>query len=144
VVDCYVFLRQQRCEYADPARSSAAAAAAGAAADGRDHRRTAHHWLARQRFHCLHLSGGFLRLAQALSYWPYLFQPVCGSALVSIRIRIRIQLFISMRIRIQGAKRIQIRDILTSHKIFYFYMKNVLKVQSNRSKTIPTKVKKPF
>ncbi len=65
MVDCYhVFLHQQRCEHADPARSSAAAA--GATADGRDHRRSAHHWLARQRLHCLHLSGGSLRLARGL------------------------------------------------------------------------------
>jgi len=41
----------------------------------------------------------------------------CGSALVSMRIRIRIQLFISMRIRI----RILIR--LLSHKKLNFYIK---------------------
>jgi hypothetical protein len=46
----------------------------------------------------------------------------CGSALVSVRIRI--QLFTSIRIRLQGAKPMQIRR----HKKLNFNMKNLLYV----------------
>ncbi len=62
--------------------------------------------------------------------------------------RIQIQIFISIRIRIQGAKPMRIYadpdpgQILKSQKVD-FYMKNILKV-GKRSKTIPAKVQKPF
>jgi hypothetical protein len=66
----------------------------------------------------------------------------CGSALVSIRIQI--QLFISMRIRVKGAESMRIHaepdpgsDFIKSQKL-NCYLKNILK-EGNRSLNIPTK-----
>jgi hypothetical protein len=68
------------------------------------------------------------------------FQQCCGSALVSMMIRI--QLSMRNRIRIQGAKPMKIpTDPDPGHKKLTLYMKNILKLD-NRFKNIPTKVQK--
>ncbi len=70
----------------------------------------------------------------------------CVVDLNLVSVRILIQLFISMRIRIQGAKLMRIHadpDLGQSLKKVKFYMKNILEV-GNRSKNIPTKAQKPF
>jgi hypothetical protein len=64
---------------------------------------------------------------------------------MQVRIRIRTQLFTSMRIRIQGAKptwaRIQILVILSRREKLDSEIKNILYL-GNMSKNIPTKVQK--